>query len=280
VRERAGERLQQGAQDARERASDLARGAVDRGKSAVSDAWDRTRDERARAAEMARERAQAVGQAARERSAIAVAKGKDVSARILERSGAGAAAIMERTRPVRERIVQQVTDPVKRERAITGAVVAGAIAMYAYRNRQDVVDYVQYKAIRFGLDHTKFNVDGKTITGQDLLVGSILKNFPGLEGTRVAEDPAAVLAYGLAAVPKEELMDRLRIVPDGRGGVTTLNDAIGSAKSVDDAVGALQLSSSVEGMALDMAESGTFGRHASTFAVTYKAMDARIQAPK
>jgi hypothetical protein len=74
--------------------------------------------------------------------------------------------------------------------------VAGAVACYVYRNTQHVTDYAQYKALRYGLEHVKFNVDGKSVGAQDLLVASILKQGPGLQGTRIAEDPAAVLAYG------------------------------------------------------------------------------------
>jgi hypothetical protein len=55
----------------------------------------------------------------------------------------------------------------------------------------------------------------------------------------------------------------MRIVPDGKGGATTISTAMKSARSVDGAVGVLQFSSFVEGMAPKAAETGSSGGYAS-----------------
>lgn len=303
------EKVHQSTGAMRDRTSSAARGAaehsrdaLDRGKAAATNAWERTRDERQHAGEVARERTQEIGRSIQEKSQPTLARAREaygnskeqaidyvsqrygpgvkaVTTRVIEKSGAGATAILDRTQPMRARIEQQIRDPQKREKAIKATIVAGAVAYFVYRNAPDIRDYAEYKVIRFGLEHAKFNVDGKSVSAQDLWVASILQQAPGLQGSRIAEDPAALLAYGFTAMDRDALMNNMRIVPDGIGGATTISAATKSTRSVDDAIGVLQLSSSLEGMALNVAETGSFGPHAQTFAVTYNALDARVPKP-
>jgi len=184
-----------------------------------------------------------------------------------------AADLMQRARPVMDRVAATLKDPAVRDRAIEAAVVAAAVGYYGVRLKQDV----GYIATRAVLQNTVIMVDGEPRTAESLITAAVLEQFPMLEGTRLAEDPAAVMAYGVVAVGRDDLMRHARVVPDGRGGTVTVAQALSATDlPFGQTADTLLLGASMEGAMLSAAEHGHMGRHAVTFAATQHELDRRL----
>ncbi len=180
----------------------------------------------------------------------------------------GLQAVKKSTALVHE-VGRRVRNPRLRQKAMLGAAVAGGVAYYAYTHQDDI----KYKTFRYGMDNIRIPLNGRTVPASEVVSKAILQQAPYLRGTRIAEDPAAVLAYGVVAVGKDDLINRVDLVPDGHGGMRTINQTIQSTEHGNEAMAALQLSSSIEGMALNAAAQGELGRYGEEFASSYNTME-------
>ncbi len=169
-----------------------------------------------------------------------------------------------------ETIKRKTRDPKMREKAMLGAVTASAVAYYSYTHQ----DELKYRALNKGLETITVPVNGQNKNLGQLYTEQVLQIAPSLEGCQLADDPAAVLAYGVATVGKEDIINRLEVVPDGKGGMQTIDHTLNETIGPENAVTALNLSSSVEGMAMSAADNGDFGRYGSQFAATYNTMES------
>lgn len=170
------------------------------------------------------------------------------------------------------RVAQKVADPDTREKVVSGLVVAGAYTYYAHQHKSDI----KYKAVKYGLQHTSLKINGQTKTAEQLISDGILIKAPFLAGTRIADDPAALLAYGVVAIGSEQLIRDTPLLPDGRGGSQSIEAAARASPSASAAVDTLQLSASLEHMAMSGAKDGAFGRHGVEFASAYNRAEKRF----
>lgn len=162
-------------------------------------------------------------------------------------------------------------DPNTRKKVVSGMIVASAVAYYGYKHQEDV----KYLIINSTLESVKVPVNGEMVSAEDLVRNAIIQQAPFLSNTTLAEDPSAVLAYGVTATTKDDLMNKVALVPDGKGGVVSVNTAISQATGSEDALAALQISNSLEGMAMSAAEDGHMGIYGQQFAGTYAMMEER-----
>jgi hypothetical protein len=167
-----------------------------------------------------------------------------------------------------------VKNPENRKKAVSGVVVASAVAYYGYKHKDDI----KYGVINTTMENVKVPVNGKMISVETLVSQAVCKNAPFLKNSTLAEDPSAVLAYGVTATAKDDLMNKLEIVPDGRGGVVSVNTAVAQASGSEDALAALEISNSLEGMAMVAAEEGHLGVYGKQFAGTYAHIEENINA--
>ena len=194
-------------------------------------------------------------------------------ARAMAWRDASAEDLMELAAPTVSRLQVQVQDPATRERAIEAAVLSAAVLHYGARHKQDLA----YMATRAALANTTVTVNGQTQAVDSLITGAVVEQLPVLEGTRLAEDPAAVLVYGVVAVGKDDLMNHARFVPDGNGDARTINETLATRNmGAGDAATTLLMSASLEGAMLSAAEQGHLGRHGLAFVATQKDLDRRL----
>jgi hypothetical protein len=198
--------------------------------------------------------------------------GETVAA-VLARSNKHGQEILTRSRDSMDLVKKRVRDPVVRERAIAGAVAATAVGYYAYEHR----DEIQYKAIKLGMENVRVPVNGELTSVEDLYTVQILQRAPYLKGTKIAEDPAALLAYGAVSVGKEDFIEHAPIIPSKSGEMRSIGGTIESSDRASDAISALQVSTNWEGMAMEAAEHGQFGRHGENFAATYQSMESTFE---
>lgn len=117
---------------------------------------------------------------------------------------------------------------------------------------------------------------GQRLPLGNVVFNAILAQAPYLRGTRLAEDPAAVLTYGVVAVGKEDFLNQVHIIPDGSGGMMTINSSLAAAKGADQALAVLQVNSSIEGMAMTAAETGSFGPYGESFVASYRNVEENL----
>lgn len=169
-------------------------------------------------------------------------------------------------------IQKRIKNPEIRKMAISGVVVASAVTYYGYTHKDDI----QYMVINSTMEKVNVPVNGKMMSVESLISQSVCKNAPFLKNSTLANDPSAVLAYGVTATTKDDLMEKLEIVPDGNGNVVSVNAALSQATGSDDALSALQISNSLEGMARTAAEEGHLGVYGQQFAGTYAYMEENV----
>lgn len=177
--------------------------------------------------------------------------------------------IANRFNSVADEISRNIRDPRFRDRVFEGAAVGSAVAYYAYKNQ----DELEYRATKHLFENVYVPTENGGTPIGELITTAILQQAPELRGTQLAEDPAAVIAYGAVAVGTEDIVNHAHIIPDRSGNLRTVNEAIGGSYGADRALDALLIGSSVEGLALQAAEEGAAGKHAQTFAATYNNMD-------
>ncbi len=190
----------------------------------------------------------------------------------LARAKTGGMAVLQRAQPMIQRIGHQVRDPRTQRRVVMGVIAAAGVAYYIHKHRDDI----QYRAINYGLEHTMVKVGNQRVPLKQIITSQIISRAPYLRGTRLAEDPAASLAYGVVAVGKQDLMNNVALVPNGRGGLCSVNASIRGANHGQDALAALQVGTSLEGMAMTAAENGVAGVYGQTFAGAYRGMEGRL----
>jgi len=180
--------------------------------------------------------------------------------------------IIQRSQGAMANVRQWVKDPRKRKMAMTGVIVASAVAYYGYKHKDDL----KYMAFKHGLQKVTVNVNGRAMTAEAAISRSILAQAPYLRGTSVAEDPAAVLAYGVTGLAKKDLMNNVALIPDRNGGMRSINESIYSVDDVDKAIAILNVSSSLEAMGMYASEHGHFGRYGQEFAASYGALEEQF----
>ena len=190
----------------------------------------------------------------------------------LSRAKSGGMRIMEQARPIMDRVSTQVRDPRVQRRVALGVLAAAGAAYYLHTHRQDM----QYKVLNYGLERTMINVNGSKVSLKDVITSQILRQAPYLKDTRLANDPAAVLSYGVVAVGREDLMNTVAIVPDGRGNLRSVNEAIHNTQGAEQAMSALQMGSSLEGMAMHAADKGVFGVYGQSFTGSYHQLEGSL----
>nr|VFK57371.1 MAG: hypothetical protein BECKTC1821F_GA0114240_101714 [Candidatus Kentron sp. TC] len=185
---------------------------------------------------------------------------------------------MMRVAPILNKVDEFHRDPRIRKKAVTGILVAAAVGTATYQHRDDL----KYLATNKTLETVKVPVNGEMRSLNQLYTDAVLQRAPYLRGSDIAEDPAKMLAYGMTSTAKDDLINHFPIVPDGRGGVTTISTATENVPGAKQALAVLQMEAAVEKMAsnlaVESAASGQFGDHAQTFAVTYRNVDDSINA--
>ena len=127
----------------------------------------------------------------------------------LSRAGQQGMRALESSKPILDRVNQQVRDPRKRQQIALGVMAAAGAAYYIHTHHNEV----KYNVINYGLEQTKVPVNGQQVPLKNVITSAVLRQAPYLEGTKLAEDPAAVLAYGVVAVGREDMMNRMEIIP-------------------------------------------------------------------
>jgi hypothetical protein len=167
------------------------------------------------------------------------------------------------------RIKRSVRDPEKRKRAMK-AVIAGAIALNESHESEDAV---KYRTIRFSLQNTHVLVNFRPKSVASVISETILTQAPYLNGTRIADDPVALFAYGIVSMGSDDLMNNFPMIPDGLGGLYTPNQVSDSVESGAQALEALRVVNCLEGMAITAAAQGDLGVYGETFAASYLYMN-------
>jgi hypothetical protein len=167
--------------------------------------------------------------------------------------------------PLLVRIKRSVRDPKKQERAMR-AVIAGAIVLACSHESEDAI---KYKAIKFGFQNTYVLVNYRPKSMSSVISEKILAQAPYLNGTRIADDPVSVFAYGIVSMGSDDLMNNFPMIPDGLGGLHTVNQAVHSVESAAQALETLRLVTCLEGMALTAAKQGHLGLYGETFVASY-----------
>ena len=192
----------------------------------------------------------------------------------LSRNGRSGARILARSRPAIRAAVAYSRNPRTQRRAVAAILIAASAGYAVYRHQDDIKYAVASKV----LDDVRVPVNGRTVSANTVWRDAVLKRAPFLRGTDIAEDPAKIIAYGLVGTATSDLAYRLEIVPDGKGGVTTVARAIERSDDSDRALAALQLQSTMEGAAIETMRSGRLGPSAALFATAYYDTSTRIDS--
>ena len=203
------------------------------------------------------------GAAAGAATADFLAKNKRAGARILDRS-----------RHVIKAAAAYSRDPRTRRRAVTAALVAAATGYAVYRHQDDI----KYAVASRALDGVKVPVNGKMVSMNAIWTTAILQMAPYLEGSDIAEDPAKIITYGLISTAGRDLVNRLEIVPDGKGGVRTVAQTIERSDSESGVLAALQFQSTMEGAGMEAMRTGRLGPNGKLFATAYYDVSTRIES--
>ena len=199
------------------------------------------------------------------------AAGAAVAAYLARSQQKGMQAV-RRAQPLIAKISNTVRDPQIQRRLVLGAVAAAGAAYYAHSHK----DVIKYRLINHVMESVSVPTQSGPAPLKRVVCGAILAHAPCLQGTSLAEDPAAVLSYGVVAVGKDDLMNKIAIVPDGRGNLRPVNAAIREVSGAEQAMSALQVSNSLEGMAMNAAGDGVFGVYGETFAGSYRSMEQKL----
>jgi hypothetical protein len=167
--------------------------------------------------------------------------------------------------PLMVRIKGSVRDPGKRERAMK-AVIAGAVVL---KDSHESEDAIKYKAIKFGLQNTYVLVNYRPKSVASVISETILAQAPYLIGTRIAGDPVSVFAYGIVSMGNDDLMNNFPMIPDGLGGLRTVNQAVHRVENASQGLETLRVVNCLEGMALTATEQGHLGVYGETFVASY-----------
>ncbi len=235
------------------------------GRQKVVNAIEKSNHLTSHARQVARSSAQRLGR-----------KGGQVVAEYLEKTRSKGVDVVKKSIPLLAKIRKRVADPKIRRRMLAATLVAAGTGIAIYQNRDDI----KYIALRNGMQAVHVQVNGETKSAEDIYRDAVLARAPYLAGTTIADDPAAMMAYGVTATVKHDLMNNVRIVPDGRGGVTSVNGAVGGATGAEGGLAALQVGASLEGMAIETANSGQLGPNARTFAAAYSNANDKIDMAK
>ncbi|MBW1738631.1 MAG: hypothetical protein JRJ69_14050 [Deltaproteobacteria bacterium] len=205
-------------------------------------------------------------------SRLGVSAGQAVTS-FLEKTKGRGAKVVEKATPIMQHIKRKVRDPEVQRRAMVGVLVAAGTAAAIYKHKDDI----QYRLASEGMRRVKIPVNGQMRSVEDVYSEAILKKAPYLRGTAIAEDPAQILAYGVAATAKKDLLNNIDIVPNGRGGLTSVNSAVINATGADQGLAALQIGDTIEGMSVEAARSGQLGYNAQIFAAAYSGASEKIE---
>jgi hypothetical protein len=167
--------------------------------------------------------------------------------------------------PLMVRIKRSVRDPEKRDRAMK-AVIAGAVVL---NDSQESEDALKYKAIRFGLQNTYVLVNYRPKSVASVLSETILAQAPYLIGTKIAGDPVSVFTYGIVSMGNNDLMNNFPMIPDGLGGLRTVNQAVREVENASQGLETLRVVTCLEGMALMARQKGHLGVYGETFVASY-----------
>jgi len=195
------------------------------------------------------------------------------SARYLSTVRKGGVQALAKGRAIAATVGTRVRDPAVRQKAIHAAIVAGAVAFYVHQHKSDI----EYRVLDYGLDHVQIPTRTGPKSLSAVYTDAVLGRAPYLEGTDLAEDPAALLAFGVGDVTRKDLLNHVDIIPDGRGGRHSIAEAVSANSSASEAMEALQVSESLEGIAFDADEHGKLGRHGESFVSTYHGMEKRFE---
>jgi hypothetical protein len=128
---------------------------------------------------------------------------------------------------ITDRVVAEVRDPQNQDRAIECAIKAIEI----YNDRQEFTT----QAAKSVLQHVSVTTrDGETMNAEQLLQREIVRQWPYLAGTTIAEDPVRCLTYGVIYKDKDFLFNDLKVLP-GPQGAMSANEALGRAIHADPA---------------------------------------------
>jgi len=177
--------------------------------------------------------------------------------------------VVERSRPLIAKISAQVHDPRIQARLILGAIAASAVDYNLGQPNPDLA----LETLNYCLDGILVPVGARRLPLKAVISEAVLEKAPYLEGSPLAQDPAAVLAYGALAVGRQDLLRGLPIVPDGRGNLYSVQEAIRRAQRPEDALQALLVGVSLEGMANHASEQGVLGVYGQTFAAAYRNLE-------
>ncbi len=205
-------------------------------------------------------------------SRLGTSGGQAVTDFLKKTKGRGVQTV-EQAMPIMQNIKSKVSDPEIQRRAMAGVLVAAATGAAIYHHR----DNIQYLVASECMKNVKVPVNGQMQSIEDVYSEAILKRAPYLRGTAIAEDPAKMLAYGVTATAKDDLLNNVDMVPNGRGGLTSVNGAIVNATGVDQGLAALQVGDTMEGMAVETARNGQLGHNAQIFAAAYDGANKKIE---
>jgi hypothetical protein len=128
---------------------------------------------------------------------------------------------------ITDRVVAEVRDPQNQDRALECAIKAIEI----YSNRQEFTT----QAAKSVLQHVSVTTrEGETMNAEQFLQREIVRQWPYLAGTTIAEDPVRCLTYGVMYKDKDFLFNDLKILPGPQGAVSA-NEALSRAIYVDPA---------------------------------------------
>lgn len=130
-------------------------------------------------------------------------------------------------RGITDRVVEQIKDPQNQDRAIECAIKAIEI----YDNRQEFTTVAMKSVLQQVNLTTK---DGETMNAEEFMRREIVRQWPYLAGTTIAEDPVRCLTYGVIYKDKDFLFNDLKVIPSPQGAVSA-NVALGRAINVDPA---------------------------------------------
>ncbi|MEW5911776.1 MAG: hypothetical protein AB1814_04425 [Thermodesulfobacteriota bacterium] len=177
--------------------------------------------------------------------------------------------VVERSRPLIAKISSQVQDPALQSRLILGAIAASAVDYNAGQPQSELA----LQTLNYCLEGILVPVGQRRLPLKEVISEAVLEKAPYLQDSPLAEDPAAVLAYGTVALGRRDLIRGLPIVPDGRGNLYTVQEAIRRAPQAEDALLALLVGVSLEGMADHASEQGVLGFYGQTFAAAYRNLE-------
>lgn len=196
------------------------------------------------------------------------------AANFLAKNKRAGSRILDRSRHVIKAAAAYSRDPRTRRRAVSAALIAVAMGYAVYRHQDDI----KYAVASRALDGISVPVNGEMVSMNAIWTNAILQKAPYLKGTDIAEDPAKIIAYGLVGTAGEDLVNHLEIVPDGKGGVSTVAQTIERSDSGSAALVALQFQSTMEGAGMEAVRSGRLGPNGKLFATAYYDVSTRIES--